>query len=99
MPVAPPPSTKAPPRNMRVEDQSKGGKGVPEQQATRVPAQQAKGVPAQQVRGVLERWAEKKLTAETARSPPQGAGIDPKATAGGLGRQHRFRKVYRQADT
>ena len=32
-PVAPPPSTKAPPCNMHVEVQSKGGEGVPEQQA------------------------------------------------------------------
>ena len=32
-PVAPHPSTEAPPRNTRVEVQSKGGEGVPEQQA------------------------------------------------------------------
>ena len=32
-PVAPPPSTEAPPRNTRVEVQSKGGEGVPEQWA------------------------------------------------------------------
>ena len=96
--VAPPPSTKAPPRNTRMEGQSKGGEGVPEQQATGVPAHQAKGVPEQQVRGVPERWAEERPTVETARPPPQGAGIDPKATVGGSGRQRRFRKVYREAD-
>ena len=32
-PVAPPPSTEVPPRNTRAEVQSKGGEGVPEQQA------------------------------------------------------------------
>ena len=37
VPVAPPPSTKAPPCNMRAEEQSKGGEGVSEQQATGVP--------------------------------------------------------------
>ena len=31
VPVAPPPSTEVPPRNTRVEEQSKGGEGVPEQ--------------------------------------------------------------------
>ena len=30
-PVAPPPSTKAPPRSSRVEEQPKGGEGVPKQ--------------------------------------------------------------------
>ena len=43
-PVAPPPSTKAPPRNTHVEVQSKGEEAVPEQQAKGVPEQQAKGV-------------------------------------------------------
>ena len=38
VPVAPPPSTKAPPHNTRVEEQPKGGEEVPEQQATGVPA-------------------------------------------------------------
>ena len=52
--VAPPLSTKAPPRNTRAEEQSKGGEGVPEQQAE----------------GVLERQAEGRPTAETARPPP-----------------------------
>ena len=37
VPVAPPPSTKAPPRNTRLEEQLKGGEGVPEQQAIGVP--------------------------------------------------------------
>ena len=81
--VAPRPSTEAPPRNTRVEEQSKGGEGVPEQQAE----------------GVLERQAEGRPTAETARPPPQGIGIDPKAAAGGLVRQRRFRKIYRKAAT
>ena len=94
-PVAPPPSTKAPPRNTRVEGQSKGGEGVPEQQAMGVPMQQAKGVPEQQARGVPERQAEERPKVETARPPPQGVGIDPKAAPGGLDRQRRFRKVYR----
>ena len=53
--VAPPPSTEAPPRNTRVEEQSKGREGVPKQQAMGIPAQQAKGVPKQQARGVPER--------------------------------------------
>ena len=44
--VAPSLSTKAPPRNTRMEEQSKEGEGVPEQRA--------KGVPEQQTRGVLE---------------------------------------------
>ena len=37
VPVAPPPSTKAPPRNTRTEGQSKEGEGVLEQQAMGVP--------------------------------------------------------------
>ena len=98
VPVAPPPSTKAPPRNTRVEGQLEGGERVPEQQATGAPTQQAKGVPEQQVRGVPKWRAEERPTAETARPPPQGAGIDPKATAWGSGRQRRFRKLYQQAD-
>ena len=52
--VTPPPNTEAPPRNMRVEERSKGGEGVPEQPA--------KGVPEQQV--------ETKPTTETTRPPP-----------------------------
>ena len=44
-PVAPPPSTEAPPHNTRVEVQSKGGEEVPERQAEGVLEQQAKGVP------------------------------------------------------
>ena len=36
-PVAPPPSTKASSRNTRAEVQSKGGEGVPEQQAKKMP--------------------------------------------------------------
>ena len=47
VPVAPPPSTKARPRNTCLKGQSKGGEEVPEQQATGVPVQQAKGVPEQ----------------------------------------------------
>ena len=58
VPVAPPPSTKAPPRSTCIEEQSKGTEGVPQQQAMGVPKQQAKGVPEQQARGVPERWAE-----------------------------------------
>ena len=36
-PVAPPPSTKASSHNVRAEVQSKGGEGVPEQQAEKTP--------------------------------------------------------------
>ena len=90
-PVAPYLSTEAPPHNTRMKERSKGGEGLPEQQA--------KGVPEQQARGIPEQQAEERPTVETARPPPQGAGIDPKATVGGSGRQRRFRKVYRQADT
>ena len=43
--VAPPPSTEAPPRNIRVEEQARRGEEVPERQATRVPKQQMMGVP------------------------------------------------------
>ena len=95
VPVAPPPSTKAPLRNTRVEEQSKGREGVPKQQAMGIPAQQAKGVPKQQARGVPEQRAEERPMVETVRPPPQGVGINPKATARGSGRQRRFRKVYR----
>ena len=77
-PVAPPLSTEMPPNNTRVKVQSKGGEGVPEQQA--------KGVPEQQ--------AEERPTAETARPPPQGVGIEPKAMTVGSGRQRRFKKLY-----
>ena len=105
--VAPPPSMKVPPRNTRVEEQSMGGEEVPQQQAMGVPEQQAKGaperqaeeVPEQQARGALELWAEERPMAETAGPPPQDAGVDPKAAAGGLGRQRRFRKIYRKAAT
>ena len=38
-PVAPPPSTKAPPRSTHVEEQPKEGEGVPEQWAKGVPEQ------------------------------------------------------------
>ena len=72
-------------------------KGVPEQQARGVLERWAEGVPEQQARGVPERRAEERLTAETVGPPPQDAGIDPKATAGGSGRQRRFRKIYRKA--
>ena len=37
--VAPPPSTEAPQHNMHAEERSKGGEGVPEQQAKGVPEQ------------------------------------------------------------
>ena len=58
VPVTPPPSTKAPPRSMRVEEQSMEGEEVPQQQAMGAPEQKAKGVPEQQTRGVPERWVE-----------------------------------------
>ena len=62
----PPPSMKEPPCSTRVEDQSRGGKEVPEpqmrevleQRAREVPAQQTTGVPAGQVTGVPEQQAE-----------------------------------------
>ena len=82
-PVAPPPSTKVPPHSSCMEEQPKGGEGVPEQQA----------------RGVPERQTEERPTVETARPPSQGTGVDPSAAPRGSGRQYRFRKVYRQADT
>ena len=69
-----------------MEERSKGGEGVPEQQV--------KGVPEKQVRGVPEQQAEERPTVETARPPSQGVGIDPRDTARGSGRQRRFRKVY-----
>jgi len=69
-----------------MEERSKGGEGVPEQQA--------KGVPEQQARGVLEQQAEERPMAKTARPPPHGAGVDPRVAPRGSGRQCRFRKVY-----
>lgn len=33
---------------------------------------------------------------ETVGPPPQDIGVDPKATARGSGRHHRFKKLYRQ---
>ena len=47
----------------------------------------------------MERREEERPTAETVGPPPQDAGIDPKAAAGGSGRQRRFRKIYQKADT
>ena len=68
--VAPPPSTKAPPRNTRVEVQSKRAEEVPEQRAREVPVQQAMGAPKQQAMGLLERQAEERSTVETTGPPP-----------------------------
>ena len=62
-PVAPPPSMKAQPCTTRAEEQSKGGEGIPEQQAMGVLEQQARGVP--------ERRSEERSTVETARPPPK----------------------------
>ena len=88
VPMAPQSSTKAPPRNMRAEEQSRGGEGVPEQQATGVPEQQAEEVP--------ERRAEQRPTMEEAGPPPQSTEANPIATPGGLGRHRQFKKLYRQ---
>ena len=49
--MAPPPSTKEPPRSTCVGDQSRGGKEVPEPQMREVPKQRAREVPAQQTTG------------------------------------------------
>ena len=84
-PVAPPPSTEAPSRNMHTEVQSKGGEVVPEQQAKGVPEQQAKGVPEQQ--------AEERPTVEAMRPPPQGARVDPRAAPRGSGRHRRLKAL------
>ena len=61
-PVAPSPSTEAPPHNTRMEEQSKEGEGVLEQWA--------KGVPEQQARRVPERQAEERSMVETVRHSP-----------------------------
>ena len=82
-------------------------RGAPERQAKEVPEQQARGaperrveeVPEQQARGAPERWAEERSTIETMGPPPQDVGIDPKAVAGGSGRQRRFIKIYQKVDT
>ena len=86
--VAPPPSTEVPPRSTCVEEQAKRDKEVP--------GQRARGVPAQQATGVPERRMEQRSTVEEEGPPPQDAGVDPKATAGGSGRHRRFKKLYRQ---
>ena len=65
-------------------------KGVPEQQAKGVLERSVEGVPELQARGILERWVEERPTVETTGAPPQDVGIDPKAAAGGLGRQRWF---------
>ena len=52
---APPPSTEAPPRNTRVEEQVKRGEEVPKQWAMGVLEWQTMGVPAQQAEEVIER--------------------------------------------
>jgi len=55
IPVAPPPSTEAPPHNTRAAVKSKRGKEVPEQQVMGVVEQQAMGILEQRVEEVLER--------------------------------------------
>lgn len=52
--VAPLSSMKAPPCSACIEDQSRGGEGVLEQQAIVAPMGQAMGVLEQQARGVPE---------------------------------------------
>ena len=69
--------------------------GVPEQQARGALERRAKEVPEQKARGALERQAEERPMAETMGPPPQDVGIDPKATAGGSGRQRWLKKLYR----
>ena len=76
VPVAPPPSMKAPPRSTRVEEQLMRGEEAPQQRATEVPEQRARGaperqaeeVPEQLARGALERRAE-----EVPEQQPRGA--------------------------
>ena len=86
--VAPPPNTESPSHSTCAEEQAKRGEEVPEQRARGVLAQQATGVP--------ERRMEQRSTVEEEGPPPQDAGVDPKATAGGSGRHRRFKKLYRQ---
>ena len=69
VPMAPPPSTKEPPRSMRVEDQSRGGEEVPESQTREVPEQRAREVPAQQTMGVPEQQAEANSEQQAERAP------------------------------
>ena len=52
VPVAPPPSTKAPPCSARVEEQSVRGEEVPQQWEMEVPEQQSRGAPEQQAKEV-----------------------------------------------
>ena len=106
--VAPPPSTKAPPRNMRAAVELRRSEEVPEQRAmgVRVPKQQARGVLERQVervsewqtKRVLEQQAERRPMVEKVGPPPQSTGVDPTAVPGGSSRQRRFKKVYQQAD-
>ena len=95
VPVAPPPSMKAPPRSTRARRNSRWeGRKFPQQWVMEVPEQQARGaskrqaeeVPEQQARGALERWAEERPIAEIVGYPPQDAGVGTKAAAGGSGR-------------
>ena len=63
----------------------------PRNTRTEVQSKGGEGVPEQQV--------EERPTVEAMRPPPQGTRVDPRATPRGSGRYHRFRKVYREADT
>ncbi|XP_066365278.1 uncharacterized protein [Miscanthus floridulus] len=108
----PPPSTKGPPRNPRVEEQTRVGKEVHEALTRRVPEQRAEGiaaqqtseiptgqameVPEQQTEADPERQAKPRLTEEEPRIPPPSTGVDPVATPGGLGRHRWFKKLNHQ---
>jgi len=94
-PVAPPPSTEAPPRNTHAEVQSKRGKEVPEQWARAVPTQHAMGVLEQQEQEVLGQWAMQRPTVEEAGPPPWNMGADPTIAPGGSSMKRRFKKLYR----
>ena len=59
--AAPPPGTKVPPHNTRVEVKLKAREGVPEQRVEGVPEQWAEGVP--------ERQAEERQMAGAVRPP------------------------------
>ena len=81
VPMAPPPSTKEPPRSTRAEDQSRGGEEVLEQQMREVPkqrvreapAQQTMGIPMGQATGFPEQQAEANPEQQAERAPEQQA--------------------------
>ena len=93
------PSTKEPPRNPRVEQQTRVGKEVHEAPTRRVPEHRAEGIAAQQTSEIPveqateileqqtvaapEQQAEPRPTEEELRIPPPSIGVDPAATPEG----------------